>query len=402
MTRRDDAGAPRAPGLARAVDDLFRAREPDAPGSRPAEGREPTAEPAPAVESTPPSAPPPTDDEHRIDLPPPPGSGPPAGVSTEDLRRALAAFMAARGDERAARAVRVRFQAEVLDAAGEHEGIALAVERMLLARPDDEGARELAGQLVTDEVARVLTIRLVDRARDEEQGRALAQAFGRLNPEMADAVSATLARTDDRIARRVLTEVLVHLAPEAQEIVAGFLQDARWHVVRDAVTVIGRTAIPNAVQFLTTALAHDDPRVRSEALRALGAVGGTDAALLARSYLDVGDADVRGAAAEAVGLLRDAGAVPGLLARLDDESEQGVLVAVVRALGRIGDPSALPALEKRAAPGRLGRGPTDVRVAAVQALAGLDTAEAWALVEEAVDDRDEEVRGVAKFLLRSR
>lgn len=380
---------PRAPGLARAVDDLFRRGEAEADAPPPAE---PTAPLAPEG--------PPTD--HRIDLPPVPGSGPPEGVSTEDLRRALAAFMAARGEHRTSRAVRVRFQAEVLEAAGEYEGIAAAVERMLLARPDDEEARDLACQLVSDEVARVLTIRLVDRARDEEEGRALAWAFGRLNPEMADAVSSTLARTEDRIARRVLTEVLVHLAPEAQEIMGGFLQDARWTVVRDAVTVIGRTGIANAVQFLTTALAHDDSRVRGEALRALGAVGGTDAALLARSQLDVNDAEIRQAAAEAAGAMRDAGAVPGLLARLEDEGEQTVVVTVLRALGRIGDPAALPALEKRAASGRLGRGPTDVRVAAVQALAGVDTPAAWELVERAVDDRDEQVRGVAKFLLRSR
>lgn len=384
---------PRAPDLARAVDDLFRRAEKSPPPGE--------AEAAP-VESAPAPPPPAEASSDRIDLPPPPGSGPPDGVSTEDLRRALAAFLAARGEERASRALRARFQAEVLEAAGEYEGIAVAVERMLLARPDDQGARELACQLVSDEVARVLTIRLVDRARDEDEGRALARAFGRLNPEMADAVSSTLARTEDRIARRVLTEVLVHLAPEAQEIMAGFLQDARWHVVRDAVTVIGRTGIANAVQFLTTALAHDDPRVRSEALRALGAVGGSDAALLARSYLDVGDAGVREAAAEAVGLLRDAGAVPLLLARLDEEPEGPGIVAILRALGRIGDAAALPAVEKRAASPRLGRGPTDIRVAAVQALAGLDTPDAWAVVDHLVDDRDEEVRGVAKFLLRSR
>lgn len=338
----------------------------------------------------------------RIDLPPDSDTAPPLGVSTDDLRRALAAFMAAGPDDRPARAMRVRFQAEKLGGVGEHEGVALAVERMLVSRPDDEGVRDLACQLVTDEVARVLTWRLVDRARDEDEGRALARAFGRLNMEMADAVSHTLARTEDRIARRVLTEVLVRLAPEAQEIMADFIQDARWTVVRDAVTVIGRTGIPNAVQFLTTALAHEEPRVRAEALRALGAVGGGEAAVLARSYLDGADAEVRNAAAEAVGALRDPGSVPRLLARLDDESEREGLVALLHALGRIGDVAAFPALEKRAAPGRLGRGPTEVRVAAVRALAALDTADGWTAVEALVDDRDDEVRGLVRFLLRSR
>ncbi|MEK9509250.1 HEAT repeat domain-containing protein [Gemmatimonadota bacterium Y43] len=338
----------------------------------------------------------------RVDLPASVDSAPPMGVSDDDLRRALAAFMASEAADRPASAMRVRFQAEKLGGAGEHEGVALAVERMLVSRPDDEGVRELACQLVTDEVARVLTFRLVDRARDEDEGRALARAFGRLNMEMADAVSHTLARTEDRIARRVLTEVLVRLAPEAQEIMADFIQDARWTVVRDAVTVIGRTGIPNAVQFLTTALAHEEPRVRAEALRALGAVGGGEAAVLARSYLDVADAEVRNAAAEAVGALRDPGSVPRLLARLDDESEREGLVALLHALGRIGDVAAYPALEKRAAPGRLGRGPTEVRVAAVRALAALDTADGWAAVEALVDDRDDEVRGLVRFLLRSR
>jgi HEAT repeat protein len=380
----------RAPGLARAVDDLFRKAEP-ANEPEPA-ARVPAADP---VSTTPPAAP-------RVDLPPAPGDGLPVGVSTEDLRRALAAFMAATPDARTALAVRVRFQAEMLEAAGEQEGIAVAVEKMLLARPDDTGARELACQLVSDEVARVLTWRLVDGCVDEERGRQLALAFGRLNPEMADAVAGVLANTDDRVVRRVLTEVLVRLAPEAQEIMAGFLQDGRWQVVRDAVTVIGRTAIPNALQFLMTALAHDDDRVRSEALVALGTVGGTGAPILARSYLDVSSTEVRGAAAEAVGLLKDDGSVPLLLDRVESEADSAVLLLVLRALGRIGNEAALPALQKRAAGSRFGRGSSDVRVAAVKALAALDREEGWEVITALVDDRDEEVRGVAKFLLRSR
>ena len=338
----------------------------------------------------------------RVDLPPAPGDGLPVGVSTEDLRRALAAFMASSPETRTALAVRVRFQAEMLEAAGEQEGIAVAVEKMLLARPDDAGARELACQLVTDEVARVLTWRLVDDCSDEERGRELAAAFGRLNPEMADAVAGVLANTEDRAVRRVLTEVLVRLAPEAQEIMAGFLQDGRWQVVRDAVTVIGRTAIPNALQFLMTALAHDDDRVRSEALIALGTVGGADAPVLARSYLDVSSAEVRAAAAEAVGLLKDDASVPFLLDRVESESDQAILLVVLRSLGRIGNEAALPALQKRAGGSRFGRGSSEVRVTAVKALAALDREEGWEVIHGLVDDRDEEVRGVAKFLLRSR
>lgn len=398
MSEHDARPDPVSPGLTRGVDDLFGRTESE-PEPEPQSDRAPSAAPG--------GEPPPSRTvltgvvRQRMDLPPDPEALP-RGVSTEDLRRALAAFMAADPDTRPTRAMRVRVQAETLGGAGEHEGVARAVERMLLSRPDDEGVRELACQLVTDDVARILTWRLVDRARDEEEGRALAQAFGRLDVEMADAVSSTLAQTEDRIARRVLTEVLVRLAPEAQEIMAGFLQDARWTVVRDAVTVIGRTGIPNAVQFLTTALAHEEPRVRSEALRALGAVGGSEAAVLARSYLDVADAEVRNAAAQAVGMLEDVGSMPKLLARLEEESEREVEVAVVRALGSLGDPAAFAALEKRTAPGRLGRSATDLRVAAIQALAGLDTPDAWTVIESLVDDRDEEVRGLARFLLRSR
>lgn len=413
------APAAAAPSLANAVEDLFGGSSASPASAEGGSGTAtpPAAEAASDGESAPqsPAAPEPASaaesasareapsaSEGRLDVPDAQDRPAPTGVSTEDLRRALSGFISASPDERTSHAVRVRLHAEMLEEAGEVEGLARAIERTLLARAGDGGARELACQLVTDEVARVLTYRLVDACADEAKGRRLAALYGRLNPEMADAVARVLATNDDPIVRRVLTEALVALAPESQELVAQFLMDANREVVSDTVTVIGRTGIPNAVQFLMTALAHDDPGVRTEALIALGRVGGPEAGLLARSYLDVADRGVRAAAVEALGKLGDDASVPKLVERLEAESDTEVQVSVLLALGRIGNEAALPSLLKRATSSRFSRGSRQLRRAAVQALAGLDHDDAWACLEELVDDRDAEVRDLAVYHLRSR
>jgi HEAT repeat protein len=76
-----------------------------------------------------------------------------------------------------------------------------------------------------------------------------------------------------------------------------------------------------------------------------------------------------------------------------------VIEELLRALGQIGDPGAVPAIEKRAVGGMFKKPPTDVRVAAYRALALIGTPHAKQLIEDAGNDKDPEVRTVARSLV---
>jgi HEAT repeat protein len=406
-------------GLSRAVDDLFSGRDPD-----PAELPPPLGAPRPEVEGlldegveavgwagethSRESGDSPTGVASSAPSPADPSGGS-AGPGDRGrgtaLRKALAAFVAAPEAKRPAMATTVRREVERLRDQRDGAALADAVERLVRARGDDPGALALAGEMVSPGVAGVFTARIREAARDEARQEELVGVIRRLGDEMVRAVADALTTTEDRSERRALFNALVALAPDNQEIVVELLDDRRWFVVRNAVQVVGETGGPDAVQHLTGALGHDHPTVRREALLALARIGGEDAGMLILSMVQDPSPEVRSAAALAMGEL-----APGqleveraqrpLLAQLDEEEDADIVVQIMRALGALGDPGSVPALEKRAVAGFFSRRPAEIRVAAYRALAAIGTPHARRLVEAATEDRDPEIRGVARYLVK--
>ena len=77
--------------------------------------------------------------------------------------------------------------------------------------------------------------------------------------------------------------------------------------------------------------------------------------------------------------------------------EQGL-----RALGALGDPSAVPAIEKRVKGSIFSRPPKGVRLAGLTALAAIGTPHAMSLVKKASTDKDPEISTAAAQLLAGR
>ena len=114
--------------------------------------------------------------------------------------------------------------------------------------------------------------------------------------------------------------------------------------------------------------------------------------LLAKGLNDR-EASLRGAAALGLGLTKLAVAVGPLLNRLPQETDAEVEMEIVRALGRVGDPRAVPVLAERAAGGGFfSRIPTAIRVEAVRALGELGGEPARAVLQRLLRDRSPEVR----------
>lgn len=317
------------------------------------------------------------------------------------LESAVERYLSGAEDRREERARRIRDLAGRLREHGGEETIADAVQR--LADAGEKGSLQeapvaLAQLLTTPSVAGRLAQQL-GAARHEEPRERLVRVCGRLGREMAVALGDALSETDDRAARRTYMDTLIALGADGMAVMSEMVADPRWFVVRNAVLVLGEAGGERAVQHLTMTLAHDDPRVRKETLIALARIGGDDAVMLVPGKLEDPDPDVREAAAMAVGALRIARAERTLLARLEAEEVQDVTVAVLRALGQLGDPGAVQAIEKRAVGSFFSRPPTEIRVAAYRALAAIGTPHAMSLLREAAEDKDPAVKRMARSLL---
>lgn len=331
----------------------------------------------------------------------------PGDVHTVDpLLKAVRAFV--RADEGEEDATMEALHAAVEDARNRRAGMAMADAVEVLARlPERQPeARTIARTMVTPGVASVLVQRVQD-AHEEDRRTELVELLPTLGDEMEVAVLAALReealdRDADRTARRAMLRVVTTMAENGSSILAEMVDDSNWRVARNAVQLVGELGHDDAMQHLTVALGNDDARVRREVLNALAKLGGEDAGILAVGKLEDPDPSVRAQAARTVGLIQAERGLKALLALLESEDDDAVVLETVRALGLLGDPSAVIPLEKRATPSLFGRAPTEIRVAAYRALAAIGTPHATELIEDALEDKDPQVRRTVQAIVRFR
>jgi hypothetical protein len=275
--------------------------------------------------------------------------------------------------------------------------LADAVERLGgLDAPTDDAALALAQDIMNPAVAS----RLVQRMGHEgdEARRAAYVAFSaRLGMVMARAFRGALTDATDPRSRRAMYDALIAMGPTSRPLIEGMVEDDNRFLVRNAVSLLGEMGGDGAAELVTSALANTDARVRREALLALAKLGGDGQIVM--GFLEDPDKEVRGAAAEAAGALGTERALKSILGLLEDEDDPEVLVSILRGLGRLGDPGAVQAIEKRAAGGLFSKPTTEVRVAAYKALHEIGTPHARGVIAMALDDKDPVVRTTVRGLV---
>jgi HEAT repeat protein len=222
---------------------------------------------------------------------------------------------------------------------------------------------------------------------------------GTFAASLADAVTQdALARSG----RRATVEALIRFGPRAREHVERLLGDSRWFVIRNGLTVLSGWHDPDTLDLVVPVLSHEDGRVRREAVVSLGRMSMPEVYSYVVPMIDDPDPLVRAAAARALGTIGNPAGVHRLIGRLEEEPESDVESEIVWALGQMGDPAAVPLLEKRAVNSLFNRPPREIRVSAYHALAAIGTPHALTLLEAAELDRDPEVRKTATELLLRR
>jgi HEAT repeat protein len=196
--------------------------------------------------------------------------------------------------------------------------------------------------------------------------------------------------------RRAVFDALKQMT-EGTDQVVHMLDHSEWFVVRNVAELIGELGLEDAVPALGKHLDHADERVRKAVGLALAKIGTRSAAEPLRRALRDRSQEVRMQVAVGIGGRKSSALAMPLVVAMEEEKDEEVVRELLFALGRIGSPDAVQALIKWAQPtGRFfGRKPSELRVAAVEALRLAATPAALGTLEGLSDDGDRAVREAA-------
>jgi hypothetical protein len=235
---------------------------------------------------------------------------------------------------------------------------------------DAEAARALVAR---DDAQRLRAVLEVARAEPVRAAALLVPALRDRDPNVRLAAARLLARRGSREATRAATAWLGDASPRERLLGLLVLRDAA-ELPDEARRAVERAlrngdvttrlqglellaARPAASSFgaVVAQLEDELAEIRLRALRALAAMGDARASLAVTRRLADADRGVRLEAATTLGALGDRRAVPALLRQLQPgEAASDPHTAAVDALGRLGEPAALPVLARLA-----GRSPRD-------------------------------------------
>ena len=239
-------------------------------------------------------------------------------------------------------------------------------------------------------------VQRLGKARSEEERTGLRSTLLHIGADTVTPLVRELVGATDVSARRAYRDALVALDHVGVPLLEDMVGDERWFVVRNMVGILGEIRSADAVEHFRRTIEHPDARVRRETVLALSKVGGEEAVPLLAKGLNDAEAALRGAAALGLGLTKLSVAVGPLLNRLPQEGDPEVEVEIVRALGRVGDPRAVPVLAERASGGGFfSRVPSSIRVEATRALGEIGGEPARAVLHRLLRERNAEVREAA-------
>jgi HEAT repeat protein len=217
-----------------------------------------------------------------------------------------------------------------------------------------------------------------------------------------------LAEEPSRVARMRLLEVVSRYGGKAAPFVEPLLDDPRWFVVRNAVFLLRRLRSPEPGRKLRRLLPGADSRVAQEILKTLVAV--EDPEWLPALLQEIENPDPeRAKAAIVVGSqVAHPRVVEALVAALRRRAKarlrDPIVPHLIRALGNLHDPSALPAL-RQVSDLKQWRYPFSVsslRREAAAAIALLQGSEAEEVAVGLAHDRDPDVAGAVRRALREK
>jgi HEAT repeat protein len=266
--------------------------------------------------------------------------------------------------------------------------------------PDiQEAIGEVAGALADEAIVERMVARLGEPRVPPAERAHLVNAVGALGAVSAGWVVDAYLHAAPEL-REAYRAAMRAAGERAVELLQARVESKVPEVVAAAAEFLGLSGDPHVAELLIKLTRHADERVREAALLGLAELGGREVSRPAMPALKDESVLVRTAAARAVAAAGDVGATTVLVRRLEQEKDEGVLAALLKAIGHLGAPEALEVLAKFAEPGGRPRRTPFVRAAAIEGLAQLDRVEAKALLELYARDKELTVKRAAEASLR--
>lgn len=263
------------------------------------------------------------------------------------VRESIARLSAARGDAETRAAVDEMLV--LLDTPPWSESPE-AAEAMALALVSETRARGVRGgrlalesgvrRLLTAATVRALVRRLpTSRRRDD-----LLPVLARAGDQAVRELVVLLQEAESLADRRACFDAIVAL-DAGDDALREALADPRWYVVRNAAALLGEMGVLEADVHLAPLLEHDDERLRVAGARALTRLGTPRALAALQARLDDDVPEVRRLAVAAHGT-RSQGkpSTIALLAVLDRETDEDVVLEILTVFGQLGSPECVQRL----------------------------------------------------------
>jgi HEAT repeat protein len=269
-----------------------------------------------------------------------------------------------------------------------------------IADPDiQEAIGEVAGTLADETIVERMVARLGEPRVPPAERAHLVNAVGALGAVSAGPVVDAYLHVPAEL-REAYRAAMRAAGERTVDVLLSRIESKVPEVVAAAAEFLGLSGSPEVTDALVRLTHHADERVREAALLGLAELGGREISRPAMPALKDESVLVRTAAARAIAAGGDAGATTVLVRRLEQERDEGVLAALLKAIGQLGAQEALEVLAKYAEPGGKPRRTPFVRAAAIEGLARLDRMEAKALLELYARDKEPTVKRAAEASLR--
>jgi HEAT repeat protein len=218
----------------------------------------------------------------------------------------------------------------------------------------------------------------------------------------------TLAAEQRSRIRERLTDILLAFGAVAQRTIERLKNSANPVVRRTAIQLMRQFGGIEALPELTELLDDNEPQVQREAVRAILDIGTDKAFKVLEQALASGTENSRNAIMQAISLVKDERAAPlviYILRHMDYRRLTAVYVRAIEQLGVLRDPESVPPLAevfKRPGEWWAPRRTSTLRSASAAALARVGTAEAFAVLEDAVNNGPRGLRNAARPHLQKR
>ncbi|MDQ8167243.1 MAG: HEAT repeat domain-containing protein [Gemmatimonadota bacterium] len=255
-------------------------------------------------------------------------------------------------------------------------------------------------------------LQVLDEALRTPSSALLESLFMQLRPSALEPLVAWIGAPPGLVAppsqatRTVVEQAVQRLAATHTSAVARLLDHEHADVVRGAVRLVAQLATPAAVPGLTRLVRAPDPALRLEVVSALGTIASPSALQAVERAIDDDDREVRIAALRVLAACMHTLALPrignALLRKELRGAELSEKMALFETFGTLCGESGVPKLDALLnAHGMLGpKEPSDIRACAARALGLVGTPLALAALERSASTKDVVVRSAVTRALR--